>query len=299
MLGKMLLPKYSKNSESGQVLVIILLVMVVGLTSGLFLLSRTTTDVTTSANIVDSTRAFNAAEAGIEEAIRSSAVSNSPVPLGSGLAYQVTVQGLGSGSDMYPSTKNTIKTGEVFTVWLVPHDESNVLVEDKDLSYSANFMDICYSDVTSGNPISAVGLTLYYKNGANYETSFVGFDSDATRRSSENNFLATAGLGNCGGANGYEYRANLRLGNNSDFGIDLTSANIIPLALRIQPYYNSASIAVAPAGGSALPQQGNQITSTGTSGETTRKIEVSESFTQPAPFLDTALYSFGANALSK
>ena len=114
-----------------------------------------------------------------------------------------------------------------------------------------------------------------------------------------NNFSATKGLGYCGAPSGYEYREKLKLGSSSDFGIDLTQPSIIPLALRIQPHYDDASIAVNPQGGFALPKQGNEIASTGTSGVTTRKILVSEKYIQPAPFLDDALYSFGSSALSK
>lgn len=57
------------HSQSGQVAVIILLLMVVLLTVGLSVASRTTQDLLTSKQTSDSARVFNAAETGVDEAL--------------------------------------------------------------------------------------------------------------------------------------------------------------------------------------------------------------------------------------
>lgn len=61
---------YIKQSrQSGQVAIVILLIMVVLLTVGLSLASRTTQEVFLSQQEAESTRVFNAAESGIEDAL--------------------------------------------------------------------------------------------------------------------------------------------------------------------------------------------------------------------------------------
>lgn len=59
------------RNEKGQVIVILLLVMVVGLTVGLSVVSRSLLNVKQSAQTEESSRAFTAAEAGIEVALES------------------------------------------------------------------------------------------------------------------------------------------------------------------------------------------------------------------------------------
>ncbi|PIS09677.1 hypothetical protein COT75_00575 [Candidatus Beckwithbacteria bacterium CG10_big_fil_rev_8_21_14_0_10_34_10] len=61
-----------KNGKSGQIALIVLLIMVVVLTIGLYLISHSVTDVSVSKDEEEAKRAFSAAEAGIEEALRQS-----------------------------------------------------------------------------------------------------------------------------------------------------------------------------------------------------------------------------------
>lgn len=277
--------------EDGQVLIIILLVMIVGLTIGLFLLGRTTSDVSITTKIEESSRAFNAAEAGIEEAIRDGAITSSPVPFASGVSYQVNLADLTPIQDIiYPSSiSKATQIGDVFTVFLVPHnDTTGKLIEDETQAYKQSQLDVCF---TSNTPLPAVGVSIYYRDSTGYFSSSTGYDPDSTRLIS-NKFRNTTLLGSCGSYN-YNYRASVNL--TSDFGIDLTGIGIIPLAMRIRPFYAKTSIAVIPFGRN-LPKQGNEIASTGRAGETTRKIEVSELYTVPAPFLDHALYTSGIGA---
>jgi Tfp pilus assembly protein PilX len=59
----------TRNRESGQALVLVLLSLSVVLTLVLFILARSITDVTVSSRQEESVRAFSAAEAGIERAL--------------------------------------------------------------------------------------------------------------------------------------------------------------------------------------------------------------------------------------
>src|SRR5258708_37498979 len=59
-----------KNHQNGQIVVVLVLVMLVALTIGLAITLRSVSDVTTSTQTEQSSRAFSAAEAGIERAIQ-------------------------------------------------------------------------------------------------------------------------------------------------------------------------------------------------------------------------------------
>ena len=58
-----------RESESGQIGIIVVLIMIVLLTIGLSLASRTTKQVALSTQEAESTRVFNAAEVGVEQAL--------------------------------------------------------------------------------------------------------------------------------------------------------------------------------------------------------------------------------------
>lgn len=165
---------YRKNRSeykmSGQILVVLLLIMIVGLTVGLYLLGRTTTDISLTTKITDSSRAFNAAEAGVEEAIRKSTsiIPNSPVPLASGLVYTVTSTDLGVSSLIYPDNKPAeTAVGDATTIWLMPHDDETGSLEFSRYYY-ASYLTICY---TTNSPVPALGVTVFYRIGGGRRTT--------------------------------------------------------------------------------------------------------------------------------
>lgn len=82
----------SKKSQSGQIALVVLLVMVVLLTVGLAVVSRSVTDIRISQETEESARAFSAAEAGIEEALKQdlSVWTGGDIPVGD-LTAQVSV----------------------------------------------------------------------------------------------------------------------------------------------------------------------------------------------------------------
>ena len=296
----------SHRKNNGQVLVIILLVMIVGLTVGLFLLGRTTVDVSVSKNVEESARAFNAAEAGIEESIRDlTTVVAPPVPFAPGLTYQVGVQPFTVGaSGFFPGTKQKpVKLNEVFNVWLVPHNESSGdPIETQGLSYR-NLLSICF---TGGTPEPAIQVTVHYKEGPGapkpYSSVSTGFDPDSSRGAS-NHLKPIDSLGACNGAAPNNYNHQVDIDFATDFGVDLTQNGNVPypLVIRITPLYVPASLAVIPdpAATPPFPKQGNEIESTGHSGDIARTIEVAEQYLVPAPWLDQALYVAGGAGVTK
>ena len=279
------------RNQSGQMVLVLLLVMIVGLTSGLLLVGRTTTDISLTTKVTDSNRAFNAAEAGVEETIRYPVTleqgdpSPSPVAVASGVTYSVVNTDI-AGTGIYPSIKqDPVQLGETFTVWMVPHDPTGDLIEDRAQAYLSTQIDLCFTDNT---PEPAIGVTLFYKESGTYKSSYIGYDPD----DGVTGFLDVVGLGSCSDP-GYNKRAQINFKN--DLKVDVNSnANIIPLALRFQPFFAASSIAVNPTG-VALPKQGNNITSTGMAGDAVRKINVIDPYAIPAPFLDHVLYSTGGD----
>src|SRR5688572_26536285 len=81
---------YDKH-QKGQVALIALLVLTVATTVGLSLIARGVTDISVSRDIEESSRAFSAAEAGVEEALRSGVASAPTFDETLGIQYAVTI----------------------------------------------------------------------------------------------------------------------------------------------------------------------------------------------------------------
>src|SRR3990167_6486206 len=74
--GSMRAKRATLNSKGGQGLLVIVVIMVVGLTVGLAVASRSITNIRTSTEEENSQRAFSAAEAGIEKVLKTGASSS-------------------------------------------------------------------------------------------------------------------------------------------------------------------------------------------------------------------------------
>lgn len=270
-------------NQKGQILVILLLIMIVGLTVGLFLMGRTTSDISLTGEMTESARAFNAAEAGIEESIRLGAglTTGTPIPVASGVTYTVERANLGVGSGrIYPEAKAApVALGDTFTVWLVEHDAvTGELILDPD--YAESRIDVCFDEP------AAIGITLYYLTAGNQMLSAItGYDGNGSRQA-ENGFLDPTG--NCS-SYGYTTRARVNFG--PDLGVVNDAGNRL-VALRVRPLYSATALAVVlPDAAAVLPTQGADISSLGISGGTARRIDVAAPYKIPAPFMDQALYS--------
>ena len=276
--------KNINRSEKGQTLVIMLLIMVVGLTVGLYLMGRTTTDISLTTKVTDSSRAFNVAEAGIEEAIKNPNASPGTLTTGT---YTPQVANLGGSTGIYPLKKQpATKMGEAFTVWLVGHDAAGNL--DGSIHFDGNNIDVCFDGVSPNIP--NIAITLYYRicsapGPYSYRSSYAFFISSS----------AVVG----GPCSGYERSINVNLNrNNSNSFGNLgypppppNFTNPLYLALRIRPIKYDTAIAVNGGNTEPLPKQGTDINSTGQSGETTRKINVKNPYLVPPAFMDYVIYS--------
>lgn len=267
--------------RSGQVVLILVLVTVVGLTIGLSLISRTVTDVRISSQIEQSSRAFSAAEAGVESALRLDVVSGPTgtvsVP-GASATYSVNTIGGTASVLTFPLTD----TGISQTVWLIPHNNDGTLNEGGTAYPPNQKIDVCWGSVSGSVP--AILVSYFYKEVSTYKMAKGAYDPNSTRGNNFSNVTDTVG-GYCSG--NYHYRKTITP--TTEFGIPST---VIPIMIRLQPVYAHTALAVSPYAPNTLPVQGTKITSEGqTSTGVVRRIQVSQGYKIMPSLLDFGLFS--------
>lgn len=289
-----------KSAQSGQALLIILLVLAVALTVVLSVISRSVTDIAITTREEEATRAFSAAEAGVEEALIGGALSGS---FEGGGTYSVTVGGLAEGGTEFPAP-GKIGAGDVLPVWFVSHTDEGSLTCADGKCFTGSSIKICWGD--NGTPpgdaqTPALEVAIIYTSTpGNYETTRIAraaFDPNSTRRAS-NNFAApdpgTCSIGSLDHAFGKTI-------NFADLGIPSSvynSQNGLQTA-RLRLFYNTQKPhPVGASVGNPLPSQGTRIESVGTAGESSRKIEVFQLYSDLPPIFDFALFT-GTGGLTK
>ncbi|OGG16751.1 hypothetical protein A3D78_01490 [Candidatus Gottesmanbacteria bacterium RIFCSPHIGHO2_02_FULL_39_14] len=274
--------------DRGQIVLILVLITVVGLTIGLSLISRTITDIRISSQIEQSSRAFSAAEAGIETALRGNiAVGPTGTVSLEGASANFAVQTLGGTSDNYnlPLTE----AGNSQTVWLIEHSDDNTINESGESYPTNSIIEICFgskSEVTE-EKAPAILVSLYYKEAAEYKVAKKAFDPYEAR---DNGFDHADELGPyCGN---FLYRKKIIAHQDGDSGtvdFDIQPSSTL-LLMRIQPLYEATAITVDPE--RELPIQGKIISSIGqTSTGVARKIQVYQSYPVLPGLLDFTFFS--------
>lgn len=270
-----------RRDSSGQILLITLLVLTVGLTIALAMIGRSRTNVNIGNEIEDSSRAFNAAEAGIEQALKTA--SGSAQTLSGGLAsYDTNVAAIGGGTGAFGFPQRTIK-GDTETLWLVNHNTDGSINETR--AYTSNTIDVCWKGF--GGTVPALSVITLFKRGNNYMVARTAYDSDATRRA-QNNFSAPTGVGSLCGQSGVNYSTITFSGLATSPAINVNTDTL--LALRIRPLYADASIYINSA--IPLPRQGDIISSSGsTNTGVTRRIVVTREYRSAPTAFDAAVVS--------
>lgn len=287
------------NSSSGQILVLVLLVVLVGMTVGLSVASRTLTTLRNQAELTESNRAFSAAEAGIEQALLqlkqgNDCSGNSCAPSIDNVQTNVSVIDVGGSSNPGRSYGvSSLNKDEVFQLNLDSFSGASVNV------YWGNNGD-------NGNCASSAALvsTLVYINASGeYGVQKATFDackSDSANPSrAANNFDTDVAI---------NPSISLTLQDGtlvSDYGYGRTihmptTSGVRPISLRVRLMYAGPKpVAFMPVSGSNLPFQGKQITSTSVVGGQQRTVKVLRSNdTLPAIF-DYALFNGSTNSLTK
>ena len=304
----------------GQTLLITVLVLTIAVTVALSLIGKTTTDVRVSGQMEESARAFSAAEAGIEDVLKRASGITATIESDNGTATFTTVYtAMGNASSVYAYPAVT-KKGDVATIWLVPHTTDGSMNEAATNYYckeaGACAIDICWDKslvvpsstptltptlvsttltptlTPTGSPTptptnapvqAALEATVIYKNTTTneYDLQRFMYDPDATRIG--NGFTKT-GIGTTGcGKTSNVYQIQLTLP---------TTNTMLPLVLRLRPFYNDTILSVNPVGSRTLPAQSFEVSSIGkTESGVTRKIVVRKLFETPPLLLDHVLFS--------
>lgn len=273
--------------QKGQILLITLLVLTVATTIALSLIGRATIDLSMSNQLEESTRAFNAAEAGVEQALKSGlGTSGQPVVLTPGITYNVDVTSIGGHPNEVYQLPHQTPQNVTETIWMVRHDTATGSLDETPF-YTSPSIELCWSRETAPNPAAGLVVSVLYKEGDDdsYKAARMAIDPNAA--TNNNNFDST-GITVNGCGLGY-YHKQIVFGS---FGMTMTGALADTLlAFRIRPVYADTTIALdgTPTG---VPQQGNEISSTGLTGTgVSRKVVVFQQYRAPLSIFDSVIYS--------
>lgn len=252
---------FSSNSQSGQVGVVILLIMVVLMTIGLSLASRTSRELLLSRQQEDTTRVFNAAEAGLEEALASdlSAITSSVSQSIDGFA------GTNVNVDYTINPVNQLQT-RLFEMMSVTID-----VEGSD-DGDVLLVDWSYYDDCDANSIASMVVTTFY-------------DDAGTIRALHQPFSA------CDRSDGFTSADDLSDDSDFNFRAEVTLPADAVL-VRVKPVYTDTNVRISSTGWT-LPTQAYNIRSQAdnTDGGETRIVQVEQTLPSAPSIMDYALVS--------
>jgi len=261
--------KIPSNPQSGQVLLIVILIMVVALTIGLSVISRSITTLRTTRESESSQRAFSAAEAGIESIITSSnGVTSKTLTNNSSFSTSITTI---SGTSLLINSGIAVAQDDGADVWLSTYPSYTSQYNGTVRVYWGQSQEVC-----SGANNTQAALEIVLMTGLTSAPVIKHYAVDpCSARSAINGFTGTV-LGG-GTINGVVFA--------HSFQIPDTIVN--GLMMRIVPLYASTRLAVS-GNGANLPAQGQEITSTGTYAQASRKITVYKGY----PKLPVELFPF-------
>lgn len=297
----------NKKTQTGQVLLLVLLAMAVLATVALSVVSRSISEVGVTTREEESLRAFSAAEAGIEQGLITGTLeevaTNSVEPITEELsvpapAGSTTVGTFTAEVKRYPQNLREfaypyeLYSGQSGTVSFVTRNDSGGIVSCGSAPcFTGNTIRLCWGNPSNTAQTPAVLVNIIYDDGG-YAVASAGYDPDSSRRQigvggAPANLMSAPTGGNCTIAGqAYSYYADI---NFATLGISGT-----PIIMRVTTLYNNTEphiFGVSTA--SDLPVQGRRVTSEGSAGEVTRRIDVF-SLNPEVPFIfDAALYSDG------
>ena len=302
------------KSDSGQALLIVLLGMTGILTVVLSVVSRTVTDITITSYQEDAQRAFDAAEAGIEDALLTGTAVVGPVPIGEA-TYDVSFANPVPDNREYKYPADLV-SGESATFWFVEHDPANGKLTCAGGNCSgANRFGICWgSETTLTDETPAIEVTVLYdynegagtvgnvissggKDFIHLKVARGAYDANTSGRSSPNNFdTASTGCNIAGKEFAFTTGTINLSGGSPDIDIPCSGIDECILMVKVRLFYNTdfepLAIEVGP-GSASLPPQGTQIDSVGAAGGSTRRINVFQSYPEPPFVFDSAIFGQG------
>jgi len=265
----LVLTQYRRH-QSGQIGIIIILIMVVLLTVGLSLAAQSSREVTLSRQEEESTRTFNAAEAGVEQA------------LSTDLSF--------AGTQLHPApavlnganalVDYTITKVDVLETRLFQGVGAHVQLQDTNGNQTATQVRIDWSkenDCVTQQPATII-VSIYSVNKA-VSPAAVAVRHQAYASCNRNDGVAVAATA---GTSPYFKSVTIPVGATDVF-------------MRVRPVYNDSAIKVTSAAGAALPVQYYSILSTATNqaGTESRAVQVNRTLAVEPSVMDFVVYSGG------
>lgn len=315
------------RSQKGQVILILILVMTVALAIGLSVIQRSLSDISTSSKVEQSSRAFSAAEAGIEKALsepRNNNLITVSFPDNNSSAEVNKNEAIPAipASFETPRRQDPIKCSlggsefakeDIAQIWLADPKLNLPTCSATDYCYKQTSLDVYWGDSSDNNDKAALEVTIVYYgtdptdlvdgSTPKYRSRKWYLDHLSATRATNNGFEKV--LCNGGIPELPEYQCQYTLGSSSDPGGSLPSSPSTLILLRARLLYSSKSqpFAVRAAAGSVcrendntsgcIPTQAKILVSTGTSGQTQRKIQVCQFENVVPPYFDYAIFSAG------
>jgi len=274
------------KKDAGQALLIIVLILAVGLTIGLSVVSRSITDVRISQEQEESARAFSAAEAGIEAIL-----SGQEITSYGGFIVNVESKSLGGTDSDFPDSfifPDQVKKGDTQTVWLVGHNEAGE--PDPSVSpFSGDTLTIYWGNQgTDPNQefTPALEATLIFQEGADFKTK--KFTADPYSGRPDDNHFGAAEIGD------YSLQDKKFCFRKVLSDVDLPDSGLY--ALRLKLLYNDPDTAhlLGLEANAALPKQGQCYESTASlsgTGGISSKVQQCNLYKTPPLLFDYVLFS--------
>ena len=292
------------NNSRGQVIVILLLLMLVALSIGLAVTQRSVTDVTTSTQTEQSSRAFSAAEAGLEKALSgqmsgSFSLDNSASSNIQASAWLPDSANPGAGIEYPPIGRET--TAQFWFTDprdLDPNNTNNTYQGDSTWLYFGN------PNAYTENDLPAVEVEIVMLANNKFYSQTYYYDSDPTRVSS-NNFKPASCSGNAVLTKGilgdnHVFYCRVQLPEKySDAFPNLggagncysSSCRLILARVRLLYSNQNHKIALAPVGNAQLPRQVQIYNSTGIAGQSQKQIQAFRVKDVVPPWFNFAVFS--------
>lgn len=281
------------KKQKGQIILILILVMTVALAIGLSIVQRSLVDVSTASKVEQSSRAFSAAEAGVEKALLESTLTSHAVPSFPDNSSQVTsildtglIPLLAEPGQQQAALEDLSKVQktDIYQVWLA---DFNSTANPLPAHYTQPTLEVYWGN--SKQDLPAIEITLVFWDGSNYQPGKLYLDPVA--RNNGFTKVDCAESKSNGGLLNYQCKYILSLPPSSD--------TAWPILLRARMLYkDSQPIAVGATGicgqECSIPPQLRVIVSTGVAGDTERRVMVTQRSKVVPPFLDYAIFSAGA-----
>jgi len=292
--------------QKGQIILVLILIMTVALAIGLSIVQKSLVNVSTASKVEQSSRAFSAAEAGIEKALKGDTTLQSFSGSSSSIK-EITDTGLtpcvpgqagcvqGVGIRQVVLEKEPLAKEDTAHVWLADLNSSS---NPPTPFYTQSSLDVYWGN--SSIDKAALELTLVYYDGSLYKSRKWYLDDISATRNPANGFDTVSCPGTYQfGTNTYQCKKTLGDGTGINNGpLPSGSPNILML-IRARLLYNTtrqlfAVQAVGTCGSEcSLPPQARTIFSTGASGETQRRVKVYQENRVVPQFFDYAIFSAG------